>query len=79
MVCAKCSQPVLLYSSNSRRKDLKRVRTNTQVSDMRVLHIDTFARLSAKATHERQTFLRELRNLKKVPTNTSHIPAKTPN
>ena len=46
---------------------------------MRVLHIDTFARLSAKATHERQTFLRELRNLKKAPTNTSHIPAKTPN
>lgn len=37
---------------------------------MRVLHIDTFARLSAKATHERQTFLRELRNLKKVPTIT---------
>lgn len=27
---------------------------------MRVLHIDTFARLSAKATHERQTFLREI-------------------
>lgn len=39
---------------------------------MRVLHIDTFARLSAKATHERQTFLRELRNLKKVPTITWH-------
>ena len=58
---------LFLYSSNSRRKDLKRVRTNTQVSDMRVLHIDTFARLSAKAAHERQTFLRELRNLKKVP------------
>ena len=44
---------------------MKRVRTNTQVSDMRVLHIDAFARLSAKAAHEMQTFLRELRKLKK--------------
>ena len=56
-------------SSNSRRKDLERVRTNTQVSDMRILHVDTSARLSAKAAHEMQTFLRELRKLKKVPTD----------
>ena len=52
-------------SSNSRRKDLERVRTNTQVSDMRIWHVDTSARLSAKAAHEMQTFLHELRKLKK--------------
>ena len=34
-------------SSNSRRKDLERVRTNTQVSDMRIWHVDTSARLLA--------------------------------
>ena len=39
--------------------------TNTQVSDMRIWHVDTSARLSAKAAHEMQTFLRELRKLKK--------------
>ena len=39
--------------------------TNTQVSDMRILHVDTSARLSAKAAHEMQTFLHELRKLKK--------------
>ena len=38
--------------------------TNTQVSDMRIWHVDTSARLSAKAAHEMQTFLRELRKLK---------------
>ena len=32
---------------------------------MRILHVDTSARLSAKAAHEMQTFLRELRKLKK--------------
>ena len=48
------------------------MRTNTQVSDMRILHVDTSARLSAKAAHEMQTFLRELRKLKKMPTNTWH-------
>ena len=69
-------------SSNSRRKDLERVRTNTQVSDMRIWHVDTSARLSAKGArglgdlcyarteverraHEMQTFLHELRKLKK--------------
>ena len=52
-------------SSNSRRKDLERVRTNTQVSDMRIWHVDTSARLLAIAAHEMQTFLRELRKLKK--------------
>ena len=52
-------------SSNSRRKDLKRVGTNTQVSDMRILHVDTSARLLAGAAHEMQTFLHELRKLKK--------------
>ena len=74
-------------SSNSRRKDLERVRTNTQVSDMRIWHVDTSARLLAggarglgdlcyarteveRRAHEMQTFLRELRKLKKVPTNT---------
>ena len=38
--------------------------TNTQVSDMRIWHVDTSARLSAKAAHEMQTFLHELRKLK---------------
>ena len=69
-------------SSNSRRKDLKRVGTNTQVSDMRIWHVDTSARLLAggarglgdlcyarteveRRAHEMQTFLRELRKLKK--------------
>ena len=52
-------------SSNSRRKDLERVRTNTQVSDMRIWHVDTSARLLAGAAHEMQTFLHELRKLKK--------------
>ena len=41
------------------------MRTNTQVSDMRIWHVDTSARLSAKAAHEMQTFLHELRKLKK--------------
>ena len=41
---------------------------------MRVLHIDTFARLSAKATHETQSFSTELRKTKKVPTNICHKP-----
>ena len=44
---------------------MERVRTNTQVSDMRIWHVDTSARLSAKAAHEMQTFLHELRKLKK--------------
>ena len=69
-------------SSNSRRKDLKRVGTNTQVSDMRIWHVDTSARLLAggarglgdlcyarteveRRAHEMQTFLHELRKLKK--------------
>ena len=58
------------------------MRTNTQVSDMRIWHVDTSARLSAKGArglgdlcyarteverraHEMQTFLHELRKLKK--------------
>ena len=48
--------------------------TNTQVSDMRSGHIDTFARLSAKATHETQSFSTELQKTKKVPTNICHKP-----
>ena len=44
---------------------------------MRFLHIDTFARLSAGAAHEMQTFLHELRKLKKCQRtlDTNHIVA----
>ena len=41
-VCVRDSFQSFQDSSNSRKKDLKRVRTNTQVSDMRFLHIDTY-------------------------------------
>lgn len=57
------------------------MRTNTQVSDMRIWHVDTSARLSAKAAHEMQTFLHELRKLKKcqrtLDTNLTIIPTCT--
>lgn len=39
------------------KKSLWGVRTNTQVSDMRLLHIDTSARLLAEAAYDTQTFL----------------------
>ena len=57
------------------------MRTNTQVSDMRIWHVDTSARLSAKAAHEMQTFLHELRKLKKcqrtLDTNSLNIIVET--
>ena len=36
-----------------------------RMDDMRIWHVDTSAHLSAKAAHEMQTFLHELRKLKK--------------
>ena len=73
---------------------MERVRTNTQVSDMRIWHVDTSARLLAggarglgdlcyarteveRRAHKMQTFLHELRKLKKCQRtlDTNHIVA----
>ena len=79
LVCAKCSLPVPLYSSNSVEKLCDEWVLSTSVCGTGSFSAHTVTHSTSESAHKPQSFSTELLEYKKAPTNTSHIPAKTPN
>ena len=74
LVCAKCSQLVLLHSSNSVEKLCGEWVLSASVCGTGSFSAHTATHSTSESAHETQSFSTELLKTKKVPTNPLHKP-----
>ena len=79
MVCAKCSLPVPLDSSNSVEKLCDEWVLSASVCGTGSFSAHAVTHSTSESAHKPQSFSTKLLEYKKAPTNTSHTPTKTPN